>query len=76
VPDVFGALDQRYSPKLRIAADTAIEAQRHTGGMLGKYRKVHPRIVASGAERIRHARQSCKCGFRHFESDTNGKPQG
>ena len=76
VPDVFGALDQRDSRDLDITdgRGAAIQAQHRAGRVLGKNRKVHSRTVTGRAERIRHAGQNFKFGFRHFENHTNGKP--
>src|SRR5208282_1076299 len=74
VPDVFGALDQRYSRDLVVTNGTAKQAQHRAGRVLGKYRKVHTRAVTGSAKRIRHAGQNFKFGLWHFEIDTNGKP--
>lgn len=73
VPDVFGALDQRYSHDFGVAADAAKQAQRHAGRVLGKNREVYTRAVRRGAERIRRTGQNFKSGLRHFDGDTNGK---
>ncbi len=75
VPDVFGALGQRQSRDLLVAARAAEQAERRGSRVLGKYRKVHARPIAGGAQRIRHAGQSYKFGFRHFDRDTIGQRQ-